>query len=136
MSITSPLWWTRSLRVGDRGHDVTAAQELFGLPQTGEYDYDLAIMVRGLQKMKGLEPTGELDEETARAMGPRSRDAVPPTWWADVDIVPATDLYVEVSLAFGGEDGIRRLQGNYGIYPTGVIDQQLALIMGALGEAR
>ena len=111
-----------------------AAQELLGLAQSGIYDYDLAVTVRGVQRMAGLDPSGVLDEETAMVMGPRSRDCVPPHWWQDSPIHPASPEYVELTAPFGGEDGIRRLQGNYGIHPDGVIDQQMALLMGALGE--
>jgi murein L,D-transpeptidase YcbB/YkuD len=120
--------------MGNRGYDVTAAQEILGLEQSGIYDYDLAVTVSGVQKMAGLPTTGVLDEDTAQFMGPRSRDAVPPPWWEDQDIVPGSEKYESLASSFGGEDGIRRLQGNYGIAPDGVIDQQVALLMGALGE--
>jgi murein L,D-transpeptidase YcbB/YkuD len=131
---TSPLWWVRPLNMGNRGYDVMAAQEILGLAQSGIYDYDLAVTVSGVQKMAGLPTTGVLDEATARYMGPRSRDAVPPPWWKGSEILPGMEQYESLATPFGGEAGIRRLQGNYGIAPDGVIDQQVALLMGALGE--
>lgn len=132
----SPLWWTRDIWIGDQGSDVRAVQQLVGLPTTGFYDLDTASTVRGLQKMAGLPLTGRVDEQTAIALGPRGQDAILPDWWDGADIVPNDVRYDFLTRLFDGEDGIRRMQGNYGMNPTGVIDHDTALIMGALGEAR
>jgi peptidoglycan hydrolase-like protein with peptidoglycan-binding domain len=129
----TPLWWTRVIWLGDRGSDVRAVQQLVGLPQSGVYDYDTASVVRGFQIMMGLEGHGHVDEPTALNMGPRSQDDLPPEWYDDKPLYPETPAYGLVSTRFGGESGIRRLQGQHGMTPTGVIDLQTALILGALG---
>lgn len=128
----SPLWWSRDLQIGDHGRDVEAVQQLLGLPITGHFDYDTAAAVRGLQMVQRLDRSGVVDEETASVLGPRAQDHLPPSWWSS-PLKPGDEDYEEVALPFGGEDGVRRTQGQYGIYPTGVIDQQTALLLNTLG---
>jgi len=132
----SPLWWIRTLRIRDFGTDVVAVQQIVGLPQTGEYDLDLAQTVKGLQIMRGLDPTGEVDEATARELGPRANETLAPAWFHDQDLYPGEPEYSLVAESLGGEDAIRRIQGQYGYVPTGIIDQQTALILGAIGVDR
>lgn len=127
-----PLWWTRDLMLHDRGPDVEAVQELVGLPQTGEYNIATALTVRGAQALAGLGITGVVDSATAMALGPRSRDSVLPGWYS-APMFPGTPHYEAVTRAIGGQEGVRRLQGNYGMTPTGIIDEQTALIMSARG---
>lgn len=130
--MTLPLWWTRELTLHDRGEDVRAVQELVGLPQTGEYNIATALTVRGAQALAGLPITGVVDSATAMALGPRSRDSVLPEWYS-APLFPGQPGYDVVTAALGGESGVRRLQGNYGMVPTGIIDEQTALIMSARG---
>lgn len=127
----SPLWWTRVLCIGSLGLDVEAVQQLLGLKQTGVYDYDTAAAVRGMQMMQRVDPTGEVDEATAVILGPRANDESPPDWYHDAPIRPGDEDYPPI-----GEAAVRRLQGQYGFSPTGVVDQQTALILGAIGVER
>jgi peptidoglycan hydrolase-like protein with peptidoglycan-binding domain len=129
----SPMWWVRVIRMNDCGEDVRAVQQICGLPQSGLYDYDTALTVRGAQLLLGLPATGEVDEETAIQFGPRSDDQIPPDWYKDEPLYPGTLEYGLVVGSIGGEDAVRRVQGQYGLTPTGVIDQQTALILGAIG---
>lgn len=129
----SPLWWVRTIRINDVGADVQAVQQLVGLPLSGLYDYDTALTVRGFQLQVGLPPTAEVDEVTATCLGPRSDQDVPPEWYKDEALYPGTPEYDLVTAAIGGEAAVRRTQGQYGLAPTGVIDQQTALILGAIG---
>lgn len=131
----TPMWWTRDLWLGDRGEDVRAVQQLVGLPISGVYDLDTASTVRGLQLALALvvPMPGAVCAVTATAMGPRGQDGQAPDWYKDKPLSPGEQVYEVVAHGFGGEAGIRRLQGNYGLHPTGIIDGQTALIMGALG---
>lgn len=131
----SPLWYSRVLMIGMQGHDVEAVQQLLGLPRTGFYDYDTASSVRGLQQIQRLVITGEVDEETATLLGPRAQDAVPPEWFALLPIGPDNLEYAALTEPFGGEPGLRRTQGQYGLVPTGIIDEATALIINTLGGA-
>jgi hypothetical protein len=115
------------------GKDVEAVQQLLGLVRTGHYNYDTASAVRGMQMIQRLPITGEVDEETATVLGPRAQDALYPEWFASVPIAPGNLLYDLLAESFGGEDGVRRTQGQYGIVPTGIIDEQTALIINTLG---
>jgi peptidoglycan hydrolase-like protein with peptidoglycan-binding domain len=129
----SPLWWVRTIRIHDFGADVRAVQQICGLPQSGLYDYDTALTVRGAQLLLGLPPTGEVDEATAVHLGPRSDDDLAPEWYKDEPLYPGSPEYDVVTGPMGGEAAVRRTQGQYGLAPTGIIDQQTALILGAIG---
>lgn len=129
----SPLWWTRTLVVGDMGKDVQAVQQLLGLRQTGFYDLDTAAAVRGVQIIQRLDSSGEVDEATATILGPRAQDALPPIWWHGEPLAPTDADYAQIADPFGGENGVRRTQGQYGLIPTGIIDQQTALLLNTLG---
>jgi hypothetical protein len=124
-----PLWWWRTIRAGDKGGDVRTVQRILGLIPSGDYDTGLAMAVRGLQHDCGLATTGEVDELTARRIGPRSTDNLMPDWYKGAPLhagEPAYDLVVP------DPAWLRRIQGNHSMVPTGIIDEATALMLGAM----
>lgn len=126
-----PLWWSRVLVCGDRGPDVEAVQRKLGLPVTGEFDLSTTFAVRGFQKAEGLAGTGEVDEITAAALGPRAADRLVPEWYPGEPLFPGDQGY-DLVLGDRDEAWLRRLQGTHGLPPTGVIDEPTARLIGAL----
>ena len=57
------------LRIGVRDDQVVRVREILNVTGTDEFDTPLSMVVRGFQKTHGLLPTGEIDEETANALG-------------------------------------------------------------------
>jgi murein L,D-transpeptidase YcbB/YkuD len=57
------------LRVGVSDDRVVRVREILNVVGTDEFDTPLSMVVRGFQKTHGLLPTGEIDEETANALG-------------------------------------------------------------------
>lgn len=57
------------LRVGVTDGRVVRVREILNVVGTDEFDTPLSMVVRGFQKTHGLLPTGEIDEETANALG-------------------------------------------------------------------
>lgn len=126
----TPLWWRRTLTVGDRGPAVSVVQRKLGMPTSGLYDQGTAIAVRGLQADVGLPTSGDVDELTARWLGPRATDGVIPDWYNGEPVYPREQRYAVV-LQGHSESWLRRFQGNHDIEPTGMIDEQTAILLGA-----
>lgn len=127
-----PTWFTRTLSLGDSGPDVVAVQRKLGLEQTGVFDTTLEVAVRGAQRVLGYEPTGYVDVALALVLGPAADAHLPPQWWTGAALYPGTP---EWNLVLGDRDEawLRRLQGQHGITPTGVVDEETARILGGLG---
>jgi hypothetical protein len=124
-----PFWWSRDIREGDVGGDVRTVQRILGMVPTGEFKADTAMAVRGLQHDCGLAVTGEVDEMTARRIGPRTTDSLMPEWYKGTPLFPGQPAY---DLVVSDESWLRRLQGNHHMPPTGVIDEATALMLGAM----
>lgn len=118
-------WWDGDLVRGSTGFPVRVLQRKLGLDQTGEYDRTVEIAVRGFQWAVNLSPTGVVDEITALALGPLSDGHMPPEWWEGED----GDYAAQLDALGLDEAGLRRLQGNNGIRPTGVVDVETAWAM-------
>lgn len=128
----TPLWYERLLMLGDFGPDVGVVQRKLGLPVTDLFDQSLVIAVRGLQLEAGIEQSGAVDEETAIVLGPRYGDGLPPDWYKGSPLYPGEQAYGLV-LGERDEDWLRRFQGSRGLQPTGIIDEDTALLLGAAG---
>ena len=69
----TPEWYTRPLSEGDDGVDVKGLRDALHQPLLPDYyDNSLADAVRRFQAEVGLKPTGEVDEQTAVAIGDRT----------------------------------------------------------------
>lgn len=69
-----PAWYKRVLRIEEgkpfiRGNDVINVQRRLHAPESGDYDFETVVKVRGFQKLKGLTPDGVVGPQTARALG-------------------------------------------------------------------
>jgi len=124
-----PLWWSRTICEGDTGGDVRTVQRILGLVPTGTFSADVAMAVRGLQHDCGLAVTGEVDELTARRIGPRTVDSIMPDWYKGKPLSPGEPAY---DLVVADPAWLRRLQGNHAMTPTGIIDAPTALMLGAM----
>jgi hypothetical protein len=115
----TPVWWSDPLTTAG----LRVVQRKLGLAQTGEWDRLTLLAVRGFQRAHHMEPSGEIDEQTAVALGE--------TYYGGQDL---TLLPLEVVLErFGLDvDGLRRLQGQNGIKPTGEIDAWTAMVLTRL----
>lgn len=130
-----PRWWTRVLVIGDMGPDVLAIQRILGLPHTSEYDLMVAMTVRAVQVEAGLPANGIVDADTAKAIGPRATDELAPEWYEGETLYPGDQAYDLVMERHNGDEAwLRRLQGNHGMLPTGLIDEATALLLGGREE--
>lgn len=104
-------------------------QRKLGLPETGSPERVLYAAVAGFQRTRGLPGTGEVDEATAALLGPSADEAASPDWW--FDDYEWDPLAVACFLAIHDRDAawLRRLQGNHGLNPTGLIDKTTASIL-------
>lgn len=57
------------LHVGVTDDRVVRVREILNVTGTDVFDTPLSMVVRGFQRTHGLSPTGEVDEETANALG-------------------------------------------------------------------
>lgn len=69
-----PAWYKRPLRIVDgkpfiRGNDVINVQRRLRARESGDYDHDTAVKVRGFQQLNGLTPDGVVGPNTARKLG-------------------------------------------------------------------
>ena len=66
----APDWYRRPVGLWDEGEDVRAVRGILGLGgEDNRYDPDCEAAVKRFQSSKRIEPTGEIDEETARLLG-------------------------------------------------------------------
>lgn len=137
----TPHWYVRDLSLGMHGEDVAVLRRLIGLPPSKEYDRDVEVHVKGEQRAAGLPATGIVDEATAAAIGETQRYGLVPRWYtrtlilgdagADVGQLryllgfPRTGLLDE-----DVEAAVRRFQSQHRIAPTGIVDQQTAVVLG------
>lgn len=128
----TPLWWTRDIAPGDIGARVLVVQRMLLCMPTGVMDNSTVAAVRGFQIALGLAAHGWVDEETARALGPRLQDDLMPEWWTGDDMAPGDPGYEEAVRELGGQAGLRRFQGNNGLPATGVINEMTARLLGAM----
>lgn len=100
---------------------------------TGVMDNNTVAAVRGFQVALGIQPSGWVDEDTARALGPRASDSLLPDWFKGCDLHPGDEGYDLAIAPIGeGQAALRRFQGNHGLPATGVIDAETALLLRAL----
>lgn len=135
-----PSWFKRDLGPGDSGPDVEIVQRRLHAPETETYGTVTETYVRGLQRLKGLPITGEVDEATAEAIGETARAGLPPLWYHRVLRLGVTGADVQslrqaLGLSVGEEydtevdRAVRRLQSRLGLKPDGVMTQELSLCL-------
>jgi hypothetical protein len=61
---TAPILWE-----GLRDPRVVTLREKLNVPGDDLFDLSLTVLVRGLQTLHGIIPTGMVDEETAEILG-------------------------------------------------------------------
>lgn len=129
-------WFSRDLEVGDSGPDVEVVQRRLGATVTGLFDAETVSYVRGLQRLKGLPVTGEVDERTADAIGEPARVGLLPTWYhrplkrgdSGEDVAALARYLGENGPSYGPdlELAVRRFQSQHMIHPTGLFDEETA----------
>lgn len=132
----TPKWWRRPIRKGHLGPDASAAQRILGLPE-GIWD-DACVAV-----LKGYYSTDVLTEDIAQRIGEAEATAagLPPLWWEDREL--SFGMYGDdvdavrklLGLPPGAFDekttnALKRYEQNNGRWPTGVVTQELALLLG------
>ena len=127
----TPAWFHRELTVGCAGSDVRVVARKLGFP--GDYFSEThAALVRGLQRVHHLVPSGVVDADTAVVLGEAAGVDLPPSWWHGV-VAPSDPGFQMLSARFGvDEPAVRRLQGSNGLKPTGLIDLPTAHILDRL----
>jgi len=130
------------LALGDSGGDVRLVQRKLHAGTSGTYDRATEARVRGFQRHRGLLVTGVVDASTADALGESIRQGMIPDWYFR-DLAPG-DQGIDVARVrelLGLTDGhvvfdahlevaLRRFQSAHGLYPTGVISEQDAIVIG------
>jgi peptidoglycan hydrolase-like protein with peptidoglycan-binding domain len=130
-----PAWFVRPIVVGDCGADVVIVQRKLCILPDGEYSLGTAEVVRGYQRVMGLEPTGVVDEETAVALGEEAAAGLLPDWYKGRDLSegePGWDVVVRLLEVepHRAVDALKRFQGNNGLPVTGVVDEWTARRLG------
>lgn len=132
----TPQWFTRPLQLGDRGGDVRVVRRKLGLPDGNEMD-DATVA-----HLLGATGQAVVTEEVAELFGESAADAaeLTPEWFtrplrvgdygSDVDV-----LRGKLGLPAGIFDwkcdaAVRRVQSAARITPTGVVDAEVARIIG------
>ena len=138
----TPAWFSRVVTLGDTGSDVRVIQRRLGLDATGVFDEGTQAVVRGKQKKHKLPTTGEVDADTASAIGERATEGLKPEWWCrDINLWMVGPDVAACNTLLGHpregdtytpevESATKRLQSEHGIDTTGVVDEQTAKIMG------
>lgn len=137
----TPRWFRRDLAPGDSGSDVQHAQVRLGIAPTGTYDQSTAALVRGLQLVKGLPMTGEIDADTATELGDRATTGLTPEWYVrevelwtqGPDVRRVNDLLEQNEgdvFTPQLEAAILRVQSANGLPLTGHVDESTATILG------
>ena len=135
----TPIWHTRRLVGGEEGTDVTIVNRKLGVTDR-TYGEASQQFVRGLQIARGMEPTGEVDADTAMVLGEAADHHLPPEWFRrplglgdrgeDVAALRGR-LNVEGGPHFDTEleRAVRRFQSSKGLEPTGKLTEALALLL-------
>lgn len=141
--MTVPLWYKREINLGDYGPDVRTIQRILGLEITGIYDKTTMALVMGLSTVKKVATTGEVNAVVAeKTIGPASDESLVPEWFhrelrhfdmgVDVQALnsllgldPGDDRFREET-----EAAVRRLESSIGRRVSGVVDEELAKILG------
>lgn len=132
---------TVAVRRGAKGREVTHVQRRLRRVETGEYDEDTEAAVRGFQKLAGIPPTGEVDEETLGALGPPATAGQVPAWYArplTLGLLGDDVAWVRHLLGLRQDDqfdplleaAVRRFQSAHRLPLTGVVDEATAIEIG------
>ena len=130
-----PHWFRREIHPGMTGSDVDAARRLLRLP-SGPWDTEAALRMNGRCKGSGAILTASV----AEVLGETVLAGLTPSWWhrglsrgmSGPDVLA---LRARLDLEPGGydlelEDEVRRWQSAHDITPTGVVDEELARLLG------
>ncbi|PVU81533.1 hypothetical protein DDP54_15475 (plasmid) [Cellulomonas sp. WB94] len=130
----TPHWFTRPLAAGDVGPDVAVVQRKLGAVPDGVFTSGLAAVVRGFQATRGRSATGQVDEDTAAALGEEAGYGRIPDWYGtDQGPGVVADL-LGVTSPDDVRDAVKRFQGNSGLPVTGVVDELTARKLGDKAE--
>ena len=138
-----PSWFRREIGIGDFGPDVNIVRRKLGLP-TGQYTAQVAALIRGLCERYGLKVSSEVTAEVAGLLGEtEARIAgLTPEWYVrelrfgdEGPDVHALRLILGLPgdpdrLDIQCSNAVRRFQSGSGLKPTGVVDAELALLLG------
>lgn len=136
--MSTPLWYHRPLMGGERGRDVDIVQRKLGAPATGVYDDETRQLVRGLQEVNHLMPTGWVDEHVAAILGEAADHKLTPEWFTRTlrpgdrgqDVAALRErLGLVPSPSFDDETrrAVLRFQSAHDMKLTGIVNEQLSL---------
>jgi murein L,D-transpeptidase YcbB/YkuD len=120
------------------GADVAVVQRKLGITPTGIYDAETVSRVKGVQFMAGKKTTGNVDAETAEALGTETPDSNPDWFTSPIDSMFREGEDVREArrlLGLGDRDNrwdadaeaaCRRFQGTNGLPVTGFVDVETA----------
>lgn len=137
----APKWFWRDLAGGETGRDVDVVKRKLLVPSTGPvFDEATMAVVRGVQKVHGMPPTGVVDRDVAELIGESVEDALPHEWYHRVlkvgskgeDVAALHDL---MHLPFGDRYGtetrlaVLRFQSEHHLPLTGKVDKKLVNLL-------
>lgn len=143
--MTTPLWFKREINIGDEGPDVAVVRRKLGLPDDGPYDRIVAERIRGMAKHLIVNTAGEVNAEVAAVLGESAANkaGLTPTWyerdlqlWFEGDDVLALRKVLGVANVEDNrydpdlESAVRRFQSAQGLEITGLVDAELAILIG------
>ncbi len=132
----TPRWYVREIHAGAAGPDVKACKRILGLDWETPWDVEAQVLLRGYfgQDHVTAEIAEKIGESEASAAGlpPEwyARDLVPGMWGPDVDAVRRIMTLGHGIYDDALESAVRRYQSNHQITPTGVVTEDLALLLG------
>lgn len=123
-------WFYRDLYEGDSGADVGVVAVKLGSADHS-MTAELTARVRGAQRHQGLPVTGIVDRATAEALGESAAYGLVPRWFQD-SLIDETGLRLALHISSYADlqDAIRRFQSAHHRYPTGDMDESLAVEIG------
>lgn len=142
-----PKWYTREIVTGMSGPDVDVVRRKLGL-SPGQHDRASEDRIKALARKNDVESRGEVNPDVAKYLGESeaNRAGLVPVWFkrelGPKDMFSAAgddvrQLRGRLALAVGDdrytpevEDAVRRFQSYHGLLPNGVVDEELAKLIG------
>jgi murein L,D-transpeptidase YcbB/YkuD len=141
----TPMWFKRTITEGMTGDDVSVVRRKLGLTE-GPYDRTTMIRVIGLASKSNVKSSGEVSPAVAELLGESeaNKAGLAPAWF-ERDLWPEDEpsgedvrqLRGRLALDVGRSDftqeveyAVRRFQSSHRLDPNGIVDEQLAKLLG------
>jgi len=143
----TPIWYRRILAEGMSGDDVNVVRRKLGLTN-GPYDKTTMTRLAGMASKHNIKFDGKVSPSVAEMLGESeaNKAGLVPAWFerelGPKDMFSASgedvrQLRGRLALSVGDdrytpevEDAVRRFQSHHKLEPTGVVDAELAKLLG------